>query len=165
MKRKNLFPLNKIDYIKDHEYRKKNCILCKVLEGSNEVPNLLIHKGEFASVTLNLYPYNPGHLMVFPNRHVTDLRELKEEEEKEMSSFLKSAITMLQEVYDAPGFNIGYNMGNYSGASIAHLHQHIVPRYPYELSFIDVLSDAKLIVEDPMQTSLKLKACFKKYIK
>lgn len=164
MQRKNLFPINKIPYIKNHDYRKHNCILCKVLEGSDEVDNLMLHNGDLAAITLNLYPYNPGHLMVFPKRHIVDIRELEKAEEEEVNFLIKSSMNLLEALYSNKGFNIGYNMGENSGASIEHLHCHIVPRYPNELGFVDVISGSKLIIEDPSITAERLKKEIKKHL-
>jgi len=164
MERKNLFPVNKIPYLKNSTYRENNCIFCKVLENSPEVDNLLIHKGELVSISLNLYPYNPGHLMIFPHRHIEDLREIAPEEETELSYLTKLSLNLLEKVYQATGFNLGYNMGPFSGASINHLHLHIVPRYPNEVGFLDILSGTKLIVEEPQLTQSRLKAEIAKMI-
>ena len=160
MKRTNLFPLNKMGYIKDKDYRKTNCILCQILEKNSNIKNLLIFQGKLACVTLNLYPYNPGHLMIFPYRHILDIRSLTTDEEQAISLLTKTALNILEKIYFAGGFNIGYNIGESSGASIAHLHLHIVPRYPNELGFIDILSGSKLIIEDPEQTKEKLHQLF-----
>ncbi|PKL15142.1 MAG: hypothetical protein CVV50_01080 [Spirochaetae bacterium HGW-Spirochaetae-6] len=123
-----------------------------------------MHKGELVSISLNLYPYNPGHLMIFPHRHIEDLREIAPEEETELSYLTKLSLNLLEKVYQATGFNLGYNMGPFSGASINHLHLHIVPRYPNEVGFLDILSGTKLIVEEPQLTQSRLKAEIAKMI-
>lgn len=156
LKRKNLFPVNKIPYLKNRAYREKNCILCRILENSPEVTNLLIYRGETASVSLNLYPYNPGHLMIFPHRHLTDFRKLTKTEDLEISLLTRAGMDLLESLYEAKGFNVGYNMGENSGASIEHLHLHLVPRYPNETGFLDILSGVKLIVENPEETRMRL---------
>ncbi len=144
-------------YLKNKKFRQQNCILCKILEGSKEINNLLIFKGQLASITLNLYPYNPGHMMIFPNRHIVDIRDLTENEEKEISKLTNASMNTLDELYGPGGYNIGYNIGESSGASINHLHRHLVPRYPNELGFIDVIGGAKVIIEDPIKTLEKFK--------
>jgi ATP adenylyltransferase len=129
------------------------------------VENLLLFKGENGSVSLNLYPYNPGHLMIFPNRHLEDLRELTAEEENSINRLTRGCLDMVTDLYRTDSFNIGYNMGPFSGASIQHLHLHIVPRYPNELGFADVLAGTKLIVEEPTVTAEKLKEKILDYLK
>ena len=165
MKRKNLFPLNKIPYLKNKAYREKNCIFCKILENSEEVTGLVIHHGRHASITLNLYPYNPGHLMIFPHRHVIDIRDLNFDEEQEILILTKASLDMIEGEYGTGSFNLGYNLGKDSGASIDHIHLHIVPRYPNETGFIDIIAGAKLIVEDPKKTHMRLKEKIPAYLK
>ncbi|HOJ49467.1 MAG TPA: HIT domain-containing protein [Spirochaetota bacterium] len=163
MKWKNLFPINKIPYLKN----KKNinhCILCEIIKGSCIEKDLTIYKNALISIMLNLYPYNPGHIMILPNRHIEDIRELNDNEEKNITYYTKKIMDLLEKEYNSQSFNIGYNIGKFSGASISHLHLHIVPRYPNELGFIDIISGSKLIVEDPTLTRDKLREVIKKYI-
>lgn len=164
MKRKNLFSPKKMHYILNKEFREKNCILCKIIEKSSDVCNLSLYHGKEASICLNLYPYNAGHLMIYPNRHIEDIRSLTLEEEKAISDYTKASLSMLEDAYHTNGFNIGYNIGKSSGASITHLHLHIVPRYPNELGFMDIISGTKLIVEDPYETKERLTELLKKYM-
>lgn len=164
MKRKYLFAVNKISYLKNKLFREQNCIFCKISEKSPEVLNLSIYQGKTVTITLNLYPYNPGHLMIFPNRHVEDIRNLKEEEEQEISRLTKVCMNVLDELYAPQGYNIGYNIGKSSGASISHIHLHIVPRFPNELGFIDVIGGAKLCVENPSETLENFRKTILKYI-
>ncbi len=161
--KKYLFPINKIPYLKSKKSTNR-CIFCELLKGSADFENLIIFSNEIISLTLNLYPYNPAHLMIFPNRHIEDIRELNKDEELEIMKFTKKSMNMIDDLYQPGGYNLGYNIGETSGASINHLHMHIVPRFPNELGFIDVISGSKIIVEDPQKTMLKLKKAIKKYI-
>ncbi len=113
------------------------------------------------TVALNLYPYNPGHLMIFPNRHIENIEELFRDEVIEMHRLTVLSIKVLQKNYHSQGFNIGYNLGDSSGASIKHLHRHIVPRYKNELGFVDILGGSKIFVEDPKHALEKLKKAFR----
>lgn len=162
--RKNLFSIHKIPYLKNRKNRDQSCILCQILKNNPHITNLLIYQGEKASVSLNLYPYNPGHLMVFPHRHITDIRELTLQEEQEISYLTRGSLDMLESLYETKAFNLGYNMGKESGASINHLHLHLVPRYPNESGFLDILSGAKLIVENPPQTKERLQKVIQSFI-
>jgi ATP adenylyltransferase len=99
-------------------------------------------------VSLNLYPYNPGHLMVFPLRHVTDIRSLGKEERAAMDQTVDKALDVVDSVYSPQGYNIGFNMGRAAGASIDHIHLHIIPRYPGEIGIAELLAGKRVMVED-----------------
>jgi ATP adenylyltransferase len=100
--------------------------------------------------------------MIFPNRHVIDPRELTDEEVNELNQLQNLTLDVLEEVYQPKGFTVGYNIREASGASILHLHLHIVPRYYNELGFLDIIGGSKIIVEDPKETQEKLKQAFSK---
>jgi ATP adenylyltransferase len=157
---KNLFIPNKMGYVKGKNRPNVECILCAVINKHPDVEKLIVFSCEKHIISLNLYPYNPGHLIIFPKRHIFDLRELNDDEVIELHNLKKMCLNVLDKVYQPGGYNIGYNIGKASGASIAHLHLHIVPRYPNETGFMDILGGAKIIVEDPMYTLEKLKKMF-----
>lgn len=159
MRRTNLFVPDKLAYAHG-ERPNVPCILCAVKDKDNRVENLIIYEGIHLIITLNLYPYSPGHLMVFPKRHIVDLRELNEEEVCELHQLTSMSLDVLDNVYKPQGYNIGYNIGMASGASMRHLHLHIVPRYQNEIGFLDVINGARVIVEDPIKTKDKLKVAF-----
>jgi ATP adenylyltransferase len=100
--------------------------------------------------------------MIFPKRHVVDVRELKEGEVLEIHRLAKMSLDILDELYKPSGYNLGYNIGSFSGASIEHIHLHIVPRYRNELGFIDIIGGSKIIVEEPSLTKEKLWEAFGK---
>jgi ATP adenylyltransferase len=156
----NLFSTNKLGYIKDGTNRKE-CILCSIAGGDAEVGKLLVTQGEHIAVCVNKFPYNPGHLMIFPRRHITDVRSLEEFEELELNRLVREALGILDSLYSPSGYNIGYNMGEFAGASIAHLHMHVIPRYQNELGYIDIIGGAKIIVEDPVETMKRLRKAFR----
>jgi ATP adenylyltransferase len=162
--RDNLYSPHKMAYVKDGENKLDgDCILCAVIEGNGRVPELTIAESEHFLVTLNLYPYNPGHLMIFPRRHIEDIREYTEEEWRELQFVQEATLRILEEAYDPQGFNLGYNMGTHSGASIPHLHLHVVPRYKSEMGVIDILSGSRILVEDPSQTQQRLLQLFERH--
>jgi len=159
--KKHLFIPSKIDYVRGKRPR-VDCILCAIRAHDKRVVDSVIIGTSLMTVALNLYPYNPGHLMIFPNRHIEDIKELSRDEVIEMHRLTVLSTKLLQEIYHPQGFNIGYNLGESSGASIRHLHRHIVPRYKNELGFVDILGGSKIIVEDPKHALEKLKQAFLK---
>jgi ATP adenylyltransferase len=107
---------------------------------------LIVARGVLVYAVLNLYPYNSGHLMVVPFRHVADYTELDDKETAELADFTKRAMTALREGSGAQGFNIGMNMGGVAGAGIAgHLHQHVVPRWGGDANFMPVVGHTKVL--------------------
>ncbi|MBF0499561.1 MAG: HIT domain-containing protein [Candidatus Riflebacteria bacterium] len=158
--KKHLFVLNKSDYIRGKRRPKVDCILCAILRGDPAVESLLITHDELVAVSANLYPYNAGHVLIFPTRHIYDLRELTEAEDKAFMAMTRQCLDLLDRLYTPAGYNIGFNIGDASGASIDHLHQHVVPRYPKELGIVDIISGTKIIIEDPSVTMTRLREAF-----
>ena len=107
---------------------------------------LIVARGEAVYAVLNLYPYNPGHLMVVPYRHVADYTELTVEETREVAEFTQHAMKVIRAVSGAHGFNIGLNQGVIAGAGIAaHLHQHLVPRWGGDANFMPIIGQTKVL--------------------
>jgi len=100
--------------------------------------------------------------MLFPKRHIVDIREYTEEEATELFALEKLCLNVLDELYTPHGYNLGYNIGPAAGASIEHVHLHIVPRYRRELGFIDIIGGAKVIVEEPNETRRRMREAFLK---
>ncbi len=163
--RQNLFVPNKMSYARGKNRPDVACILCAIVEGSEKVERLEVHRTQLFTISLNLYPYSPGHLVIFPNRHLLDVRQLNSDEVKELHELQCLSVEILGQLYQPRGYNVGYNMGEASGASIAHLHLHVVPRYARELGFIDVISGARIIIEDPNTTQEKLQQAFQELAK
>ncbi|MBO8190761.1 HIT domain-containing protein [Streptomyces oryzae] len=121
------------------------CPFCTIPEKS-DADGLIIARGEHVYAVLNLYPYNGGHLMTVPFRHLADYTELDENETLELASFTKHAMTVLRRVSGAHGFNIGMNQGSVAGAGIAaHLHQHVVPRWGGDTNFMPVVGHTRVL--------------------
>ncbi len=158
--KQQLFIPNKRDYILGLKRPTVDCIICAIINEEPDVANLTIWKNDTVAVCANLYPYNAGHLLIFPTRHISDHRQLNDTERRQMSTLLDASLDRLEKVYSPLGFNVGYNIGEASGASIEHLHQHVVPRYHRELGFVDITAGAKIIIEDPQVTLEKLKTAF-----
>ncbi|HNY11040.1 MAG TPA: HIT domain-containing protein [Candidatus Wallbacteria bacterium] len=159
---KNLFSPDKLKYVTGKSRPKVGCILCAVTAGDAKVRSLEVHRSENFVVSLNLYPFNVAHLLIFPVKHVETLKGLGKHQIVEMYELANEAMEVIDELYSPGGYNVGFNIGACSGASIAHLHMHIVPRYDRELGFVDIVGGAKLIVEAPGITMKKIKNAFKK---
>ncbi|GAA4976430.1 HIT family protein [Uniformispora flossi] len=121
------------------------CPFCEIPTMS-DTDGLIVQRGESVYAVLNLYPYNGGHLMVVPYRHVADYTDLDEPETAELADFTKRAMTALRKASGAQGFNIGMNQGHVAGAGIAaHLHQHLVPRWGGDTNFMPVVGHTKVL--------------------
>jgi ATP adenylyltransferase len=107
---------------------------------------LVVARGELVYAVLNLYPYNPGHLMVVPYRRVSELEDLNEPESAEVMAFTQKAIRVIKNVSRPHGFNVGINLGTSAGGSLAeHLHVHVVPRWGGDANFITIIGGSKVI--------------------
>jgi ATP adenylyltransferase len=159
----NLFSIHKLNYIKNKK-PKEPCILCCVARGRPRGENLSVTEGLHTVVCVNKFPYNSGHILIFPRRHVTDYRALSGEEESEINRLLRESLDILDSLYKPSGYNVGYNIGDFAGASIPHLHMHVIPRYRNELGFVDIVGGAKIVVEDPSETMRRLKDEFRKRV-
>ncbi|MCL5947001.1 MAG: HIT domain-containing protein [Chloroflexi bacterium] len=123
-----------------------DCIFCKAAAQHNDVLNHILHRGKTTFVILNRYPYNNGHLMVVPYRHIADLDTLTTDELSEIAEATRHAVTVLSRTMNPSGFNIGLNLGQVAGAGIAdHLHVHVVPRWQGDTNFVGVIADTRLI--------------------
>jgi ATP adenylyltransferase len=135
----------------------EGCILCDKPGEEQDKPNYILYRGERNFVILNSFPYNPGHLMVAPYRHVASLEELNDEELWEHFDMVRRSIKALRRVFNPAGFNIGMNIGRSAGAGIdGHIHTHIVPRWQGDINFMAVISDTKVLPEALASTYEKL---------
>lgn len=122
------------------------CPFCRVSASGDDAASLVVHRGAVCFVVLNLYPYNPGHLLVCPYRHVADYTDLDGPETAELASFTQAAMRVIRKVSSAHGFNLGMNQGGVAGAGIAaHLHQHVVPRWGGDANFMPVIGRTKVL--------------------
>ncbi|WP_425485592.1 HIT family protein [Alpinimonas psychrophila] len=122
-----------------------DCPFC-LAPGKSDEDGLIVARGKYAYVLLNLYPYNSGHLLVCPYRHVALYDEATAQEIAEIGSLTQTAMRVLKEVSNSHGFNIGMNQGQLAGAGIAdHLHQHIVPRWATDSNFFPIIAKTKAI--------------------
>ena len=121
------------------------CPFCEIPQLSDE-EGLVVHRGTHAYVVMNLYPYNPGHLLICAYRHVADLTELTDEERAEIFTITSHAMATIRKVSQPEGFNLGMNQGAISGAGVAaHIHQHVVPRWSGDANFMPIIGETKVL--------------------
>ena len=145
-----LWTPHRLAYIKGGQKQvssKETCPFCAAPERTDE-ESLIVHRGKHAFVILNLFPYNAGHLLVCPYRHVPDYTDIVPEETAEIAELTQTAMRVLRKVSGPTGFNLGMNQGETGGAGIAaHLHQHIVPRWGGDGNFLPIIAQTKAITQ------------------
>ena len=141
--------------------KSKGCFLCENFKQNNDAANYILYRGSKNFVIMNLYPYNPGHLMIAPCRHVASLEEMTKEELHEHSEIVSRSIKVLRQAFDPQGFNIGVNIGKVAGVGLeGHVHTHIVPRWQGDTNFMPVISDTMVVSEALGETYKKLEGKF-----
>jgi ATP adenylyltransferase len=133
----------------------EGCPFCLAPQRADDAEGLIVHRGEHCYVVMNLFPYNPGHVLVCPYRHVALYIDLTDDETSEFTALTKAAILALKNASSPMGFNIGMNQGAVAGAGVqAHLHQHVVPRWGGDSNFLPVIAQTKalpMLLEDVRQ--------------
>jgi len=124
----------------------ENCIFCKKVRENKDEENLIILRGQRSFIMLNRYPYNTGHLMIAPYRHVADIEDLTEDEAVEIFKLLRESIKAVKKAFKPDGFNIGVNLGRAAGAGVeGHIHIHAVPRWLGDTNFMPVTANTKVM--------------------
>jgi ATP adenylyltransferase len=132
------------------------CPFCRAPNGSDE-DGLVVHRGELVYAVLNLFPYNPGHLLICPYEHLADYTELTSAQRAELGEVTVAAMRVIRAVSGAHGFNLGMNQGSVGGAGIAgHLHQHVVPRWNGDSNFLPIIAGTKALPELLADTRAKI---------
>ncbi len=158
---KYLYAPWRLRYIKELSNKNKGCIFCEALK-KEEPDSLILYKGKKNFVIMNLYPYNPGHIMIAPFRHIHNLEEAEKEESSEMMELAKASIKILKKHFSPDGFNIGMNIGKSAGAGeIGHYHLHIVPRWEGDSNFIALFSNTKVVSQEVGKVYQELLSFFK----
>ncbi len=136
-------------YLRDIENRRDEaCIFCSKPRAGDDAASLILHRGETCFIIMNLYPYNTGHVMVAPYRHVGKLEELEEGEAGEIMRLAALSIRAIRREMQPQGFNLGMNLGKVAGAGFdEHLHLHVVPRWEGDTNFMPVLGECKVMPE------------------
>jgi ATP adenylyltransferase len=140
-----------------------DCFLCAHAAAMDEVAAYVVHKATHSFVVLNAYPYNTGHVMIAPNRHVGELDALEGEERSELMELVTRATVVIKEAMNAQGFNVGINQGVAAGAGVpGHLHVHVVPRWGGDTNFMPVVGETKVLPEMLADTYAKLRPAFER---
>ena len=140
------------------------CIFCEALALDTQAP-LVVHRGTRAYVILNLYPYNNGHLMIVPHRHIAQLALAEPDELNELMALTRRAEMVLTEAYAPHGLNVGVNLGRAAGAGVAdHLHIHIVPRWNGDTNFMTVVGRTRVLPEELPDSAAKLRPVFERLV-
>ena len=136
------------------------CVFCDALAAGDDAATYVVHRGPRCFVILNAYPYNTGHVLVLPNRHMDDVCDLTDEESLETMQLTQRLCGVFRDTMNAEGVNVGVNLGRSAGGSIDHLHWHVVPRWRGDTNFMPVVGGAKVLVEMLEDTWTRLRKAF-----
>lgn len=137
------------------------CVLCRALEGAAADGSLVVHVAALSFIVMNLYPYTSGHVMVAPRRHVPNLGAATSAELSEMMALAQRLEGVLEQAYQPDGVNLGMNLGRPAGAGVPdHIHLHVVPRFIGDTNFMTVVGETRVIPEDPVAASARLRTYF-----
>ena len=159
-----LFSPWRIEYIR--QPKPGECILCKVISDGDDEENLVVYRSSKSYIILNRYPYNSGHVMIVPYRHVPSLVDLMDDEMLDMFRLMKLSMRALDSIMEPDGYNIGVNIGEAAGAGIKdHFHIHIVPRWIGDTNFMPIIADTKVVVESLRKVYGELKREIERILK
>lgn len=156
-----------VESFKDEIDGCNSCFICDAIEKIQEADfRLIVYHDDRIIIIMNKFPYNAGHLLVAPKRHIAEFTSLNEEELLSLSKSLQVSINALKELMKPHGFNIGINLGRVAGAGLPeHLHFHVIPRWNGDTSFITTISDTKVISQSLIEMHTKLKKIFADLVK
>ncbi|HME31703.1 MAG TPA: HIT domain-containing protein [Terriglobales bacterium] len=138
-----------------------SCIFCDLQRSADDRKALIVHRAKYNFIILNAYPYTSGHSMVVPYEHIGRLHELPQGAASEMMELVQRMETVLYEVYQCDGVNLGMNVGKAAGAGVAgHIHMHVLPRWIADSNFMTVIGEARVLPELLEETYQRLKARF-----
>jgi len=154
----------RIKYIRSPKHN--GCIFCDFPKENRDEERLILYRGKHAFVIMNNYPYNPGHVMIAPYRHVGEWEELTDEELLDIMKLSQLTIKALKRAMKPQGFNMGVNIGCVAGAGVKdHVHLHIVPRWNGDTNFMPVIADTKVIPESLEEAYEELKKALQEILK
>lgn len=155
----NIWAPWRMDYILND--KENGCIFCDKAKENKDERNLILLRKNLCFVIMNLYPYNNGHIMIAPYRHIGNVTETNKEESLEIFETMQICLKILEKTFKPDGFNVGINLGKVAGAGIKdHVHLHIVPRWEGDTNFMPVLADVRVIPEHISKTYKTLKEKF-----
>ena len=137
------------------------CVFCNLVAAGDDEKSLIVHRGQHNFIILNAFPYTSGHVMVVPFAHVDRLNLLSEEASAEMMALSRRLETVLTEIYEPNGINLGMNIGKAAGAGVAgHIHMHVLPRWVADANFMSVVGETRVLPESLEETYRRIKGKF-----
>ena len=150
----------RIGYILSNK-KEDGCVFCNAYNAIDDKEKLVIYRSTHSFVIMNLFPYNAGHIMIVPNRHINSPVLLNQDEQLDMFNMVNKSLEVLKAVLKPDGFNLGMNLNRTAGAGIEdHIHIHVVPRWNGDTNFMTTVSDTKVISEAIEETYDKIKNAF-----
>ena len=149
----------RMEYLEQEKRPDDACVFCEAIAGSDDSASLVLHRNAACCIIFNRYPYNNGHLLIVPYRHVGDLDDLTAEESANVMHVVRYGMRLLRRAYQPHAVNIGMNLGAAAGAGIlAHVHAHVAPRWAGDTNYMTVLSETRVISETLEKTYSRLAA-------
>ena len=143
--------------------KRRGCVLCRTLKDARRPGSLVAHVSPLSFVMMNRFPYNAGHVMVAPRRHVGTLAAATAEELSEVMALTRRLEGILGKAYKPDGINLGMNLGRAAGAGVAdHIHLHVLPRWTGDTNFMTVVGETRVIPEDPAKACARLRSLFER---
>ena len=161
LERDVLFRPDRLKYVRKL-IKDDGCVFCIAAEAKPDLETLCVYQSKFSMMVLNKFPYNPGHILILPKRHIGSFEDMKDEEYLDLQKTVRLAAKAVTEIYNPGGFNLGLNHGAVAGAGIPdHLHYHIVPRWSGDLNFFPLIAETKTVVENIETTYERYKSYLK----
>lgn len=168
---KNIWPAERDVLFRPDRYKyvrkmikPEGCVFCNAAKAGVEFDSLCIYQTKHSMIVLNKFPYNSGHILVLPRKHIGDLLELSQDEYDDLHQLLREAVKAVRQVYEPAGLNVGLNQGAVSGAGIPdHLHYHVIPRWAGDLNFFPLIAETKTVIESLEMSFERLLTYFKSF--
>jgi len=158
MYKHHVYSASRMNWIKKDKAKTSGCLFCSIARDDPRVEKEVIYKTKDVVVAMNIYPYNTGHLQVVPIRHVEKLEDLSEKEIASLFVMTQKCVKLLKKTLNPDGFNIGMNIGgDVAGASVMHLHVHVVPRFVRDSGFMEAACETKVLPQTVSHVAEKLK--------
>ena len=157
MSSKRLWAPWRVGYITAIHKKTAGCVFCRIFNQKKDSKNYIFKRTKHSFAVLNTFPYNNGHVLIIPNRHVSDLKKLRKEEKEDLYALLEYTKDLIEKILKPTGYNIGLNIGRAAGAGFpGHLHIHMVPRWMGDMNFMPIASDTKVISQSLSELYTKL---------